>query len=93
MQQLSLSQQSLQPAYGNHYLYKAKLTNHAPSSQLISIQLQLSLSNEKINKWSKIWLDATKSQEIDVYFASTELAKPITEGKWKVAVIGSKARN
>jgi len=93
LQQLTLSQQVLQPDYGNRYLYKAKLENLSPSSQLISVQLQLSLPNEKIVKRSKVWLDAGNSQKIDVYFASSELAKSIATGQWKVDIIASKARN
>lgn len=93
LQQLNLSQQSLQPAYGNRYLFKARLENHSQSSQLTSIQLQLSLDDEKINQWSKIWLDAGKNQAIDIYFSSTEQASLIAQGQWKVTIIASRARN
>jgi hypothetical protein len=93
LQQLELSQQSLQPAYGNRYLYQAKLSNHSQSNQLVSIQLQLALANEKINKKAKIWLDAANSQKISIYFSSTELAKEVAEKQWKVTIIASKARN
>jgi hypothetical protein len=91
--QLKLSQQSLQPAYGNHYLYKAKLENQSVSSELISIQLQLSLADEQMTKWLKVWLAPEKSKNIDVYFTSVELAKAVKDGQWKVLAVASKARN
>jgi len=93
LQQLSLSQQTIKPAYGNHYLYKAILTNQSSTSQLTSINLQLSLPDEKIIKRAKVWLDAGNSQPIDIYFPSSEHAKPVTKDQWKVDIIASKARN
>ncbi len=93
LQQIRLSQQSLQPAYGNHYVYKAELENLSVSHQLISVQLQLSLPGEQIIKWLKVWLAPEKKQKIDVYFASTELAQVVEKDQWKVIIIASRARN
>ena len=92
LQLLSLSHQSLQPAYGNRYLYKAKLENQSATNQLNSINLQLTLTEEKLTQWVKIWLQAKQSQSIDVYFTSSQLAKPVTKEQWKIEVISSKAR-
>ena len=93
LNQLKLSQQSLKAAYGNHYLYKAKLENQSTSSELVSLQLELSLPEEQLTKWLKVWLAPGKSQNIDSYFASAELAHAVKDGQWKVVVVASKARN
>lgn len=100
LEQLTLSEQSLKPAYGNRYLYQAKLNNLSSSHQLKSIQLQLTLSDglstqvndEKLSQWAKVWLTAKSSEQIKVYFTSNKLAKPIQQAQWKVIVVGSKAR-
>lgn len=93
LQQIMLSNQSLQPAYGNRYLFKAKLENRSPSALLMSVQLQLTLFNENISQWSKTWLDAEKTDDISVYFTFGQLAKELKGDEvWKVKVIATKAR-
>ncbi len=104
LEQIILSDQSLQVAYGNRYLYQAKLQNQSASSQLSSVNLQLSLVNEqttnaglakadeKLMKWLKIWLAPDKSQRINVYFSSKYKAIKLADEHWKVNVIATKAR-
>ena len=93
LQQIKLSNQSLQPAYGNRYLYKAKLENQSSSALLMSVQLQLTLFNENLSQWTKVWLDAEKTDNIKVYFTSEQLARELKGGElWKVKVLATKAR-
>ncbi|MFK5984357.1 MAG: hypothetical protein QM479_02875 [Pseudomonadota bacterium] len=98
LEQIQLSQPSLNVAYGNRYLYQALIKNQSTSSQLISVQLQLSLFNsqangkEQLNKNIKIWLAANKSEQIKAYFSSAKLAKKLNPEQWQVIVIAVKAR-
>ncbi len=93
VEDIDLSEQHLEAAYGNRYLYQARVRNKSSRYILAAVHLRLKLADEVMEKWAKLLLDPGQQMDVKIYFSASQLARPVAGRPWRVEILAIKARD